>query len=222
MGANVEEALEKALAELEANRGDVHYEVLESGSSGFLGLFKGRPARVRVERLVHTHEDIHDLVTDLLDSMGIEAVVDVRREEGVTHVVIRTEGLDGLLIGRRGQTLAALQHVVGRLASREFDADGHLVLDVGDYRQRRETHLVEKARALAEKVRVTGREINLEPLHAPDRRVVHLAVAELSGVRSYTVGQGLHRSVVIAPDHREELQDDRSPETNEDGTTGRL
>lgn len=202
-GANVDEALEKALAELGAKRAEVRFEVIESGGSGFLGLFKGRGVRVRVERLVRTHDDVGDLVRDLLQSMGIEAQLDSKHHDDVTQIHIRTDGMDGLLIGRRGQTLAALQHVVGRLASREFGPDGHIVVDVGEYRMRREAHLVDKATALAEKVRATGREISLEPLHAPDRRVVHLAVAKIQGVRSYTVGHGLHRNVVIAPDSRE-------------------
>lgn len=177
--------------------------MLESGGAGFLGLFKGRQARVRVERLVHAHENVRDLVRDLLRSMGIEAETDIETHDDVTQVHIRTDGMDGLLIGRRGQTLAALQHVVGRIASREFGQESHVVVDVGEYRRRRESHLVDKASTLAEKVRATGREISLEPLHAPDRRVVHLAVAKIHGVRSYTVGHGLHRNVVIAPDSRE-------------------
>ncbi len=198
----MDEALAKALATLGAKRADVRFEVLESGGAGFLGLFKGRTARVRVERLVRTHEDMRDLVLDLMQSMGIEAQVETETHGDVTQIHIRTDGLDGLLIGRRGQTLAALQHVIGRLASREFGQEGHIVVDVGEYRKRRESHLVEKANALAEKVRTTGREISLEPLHAPDRRVVHLAVAKIRGVRSYTVGHGLHRNVVIAPEAR--------------------
>ena len=68
--------------------------------------------------------------------------------------------------------------------------------------RRRETRLVEKAQALAEKVRITGREIHFEPLHAPDRRIVHMALADIPGVRTYTVGQGLHRTIVIASDPR--------------------
>ncbi len=198
----MDEALEQALAALGAKRADVSFEILEAGSSGFLGLFKGRQARVRVRRLVHRHADVRELVQDLLGSMGIPAAVETRDELGVTAIDIRTEGLDGLLIGRRGQTLVALQHLIGRLVSREFGQDLHYSVDVGDYRKRREAQLVEKAQVLAEKVRTTGREINLEPLHAPDRRVVHLAVAKVPGVRTYTVGHGLHRNVVIAPDSR--------------------
>lgn len=196
----MDEALARALTELAAKRAEVTCEILDPGSSGFLGLFKGRPARVRVERLVHRHTDVRELVDDLLQSMGIDATVHSRQVEGVTEITIRTEKLDGLLIGRRGQTLVALQHLIGRLASREFGQDLQLQVDVGDYRQRREAQLVEKAHVLAEKVRITGREIHFEPLHALDRRVVHLALSGVPGVRSYTVGHGLHRNIVITPD----------------------
>ena len=201
-GRSVEEALQRALAELGARRADVRVEVLESGSSGFLGLFGNRPARVRVERLVRHHDSIRELVLDLLQAMQIPADVRVEQSADSIDVTITTQGLDGLLIGRRGQTLTALQHVIGRLVSKEFGQNGRITVDVGDYRRRREVQLVEKARALALKVRATGREINLEPLHAPDRRIVHLALAGMQGVRTYTVGQGLHRNVVIAPDPR--------------------
>jgi len=198
-GTSVDEALEKALAALGARRAEVSCEILDRGSKSFLGLIKGRPARLQVERLVHRHGDLREIVVDLLQSMDIDASVESRVVDGVTELTIRTQGQDGLLIGRRGQTLVALQHLLGRLASREFGQDVQFAVDVGDYRKRREAQLLEKAQVLAEKVRVTGREINLEPLHAPDRRLVHMAVARIPGVRTYTVGRGLHRNVVIAP-----------------------
>ena len=200
-GRSVEDALQTALAALGAKPAEVRVEILDSASSGFLGLFGQRPARVRVERLVPKHADLRELTQELLASMGIPAEVELRQADEGVEIGIRTPAMDGLLIGRRGQTLAALQHVLGRLAAREFGAEPRLRVDVGEYRQRREAQLTDKARVLAEKVKVTGREVNLEPLHAIDRRVVHQAVAAIEGVRAYTVGQGLHRNVVIAPEN---------------------
>jgi spoIIIJ-associated protein len=187
---------------LGAQPAEARWEVLDGGSAGFLGLLGARPARVRAERLVRRHADVQELVLDLLRTMDIAARVEVQQSADSVEVSIATDGMDGLLIGKRGQTLVALQHVIGRLVSKEFGISGRVTVDVGGYRDRREAQLIDKARALAEKVRITGREINLEPLHAPDRRVVHMALAGMPGVRTYTVGQGLHRNIVIAPDHR--------------------
>jgi spoIIIJ-associated protein len=198
-GRSVEAALQSALVALGAPRAEVRWEVLDPGTPGFLGWVGRRPARVRVERVTSRHTDVRELVVDLLAVMQVEATVHVEQTPEVLQVSIATQGLDGLLIGKHGQTLVALQHVIGRLASKEFGITAPVSVDVGGYRRRREAQLVEKARALAEKVRVTGREINLEPLHAPDRRIVHLALAGEAGVRTYTVGQGQHRNVVIAP-----------------------
>ena len=202
-GATVEKAIENALGKLGASRSDVSVDILDSGGSRFLGLFGGRQAHVRVARLQHSHSSLNELAEDLLKMMDLPCEISVSQVDDVSEVQITTDGLDGLLIGRRGQTLAALQHILSRMASREFGRETHVVVDVGDYRKRRESHLVEKAQVLSEKVRITGREIHLEPLHSPDRRIVHLTVEEMQGVRSYTVGQGLHRTVVIAPESRE-------------------
>lgn len=201
-GRSVDEALQSALAALGAKAAEVRWELVDGGRTGFMGVVGARPARVRVERLVRKHADVRALVLDLLATMQIPATVEVRQTPESIEVAITTDGMDGLLIGKRGQTLVALQHVVGRLVSKEFGFSGRVIVDVGGYRQRRETHLVEKAQALAEKVRITGREIHLEPLHAPDRRIVHMALTGIRGVRTYTLGQGLHRNIVIAPDPR--------------------
>lgn len=201
-GATVEEAIESALGKLGASRNDVSVDILDSGGARFLGLFGNRRAHVRVARLLHQHGSLNELAADLLKMMDVPCEVSVSKVDDLHEVQITTKGLDGLLIGRRGQTLAALQHLLSRMASREFGRETHVVVDIGDYRKRRESHLIEKAQVLSEKVRVTGREIHLEPLHSPDRRIVHLTVEEVEGVRSYTVGQGLHRTVVIAPESR--------------------
>jgi spoIIIJ-associated protein len=198
-GRSVEEALQNALAALGARAAEVRYEVLAAPSGGFLGLFGARPARLRVERLVRRHANIAALVLDLLETMQMPARVQAERAGDGARVTITTDGLGGLLIGKHGQTLVALQHIIGRLVSKEFGVSGPVSVDVGDYRQRREAQLADKARVLAQKVVATGREINLEPLHAPDRRVVHQALADIPGIRTYTVGAGLHRNIVIAP-----------------------
>jgi len=201
-GRTVEAALQSALTVLGARREDVHWDVLDPGSARLLGLFGSRPARVRVERLPAPPADERQTVVDLLATLGIQGQVDVRRDGDLLEVVIATEDADGLLIGRRGETLAALQHILGRLISKQFQFAGTVSVDVGGYRHRREAQLADKARVLAGKVQATGRAIHFEPLNAHDRRVVHGALETVAGVRTYTAGQGLHRSVVIVPTSR--------------------
>lgn len=198
-GRTVEDALESALTTLGARRDEVRWDVLEPGSARLLGLFGTRPARVRVERLQERPADERQTVLDLLATLGMDAQVEVKRAGDVLEIEILTADEDGLLIGRRGETLAALQHILGRLISKQFHFTGTVAVDVGGYRRRRETQLEDKARVLGAKVQATGRAIHFEPLHAHDRRVVHGAVAGMAGVRTYTIGSGLHRSVVIAP-----------------------
>ena len=201
-GRTVEDALQSALSTLGARREDVRWDVLDAGAARLLGLFGSRPARVRVERMPQAPADERQTVLDLLSTLGVQAEVEVKRDGDLLDVAILTGDADGLLIGRRGETLAALQHVLGRLISKQFQFTGTVAVDVGGYRRRREAQLEDKARVLAVKVQATGRAIHFEPLHAHDRRVVHGALAAVTGVRTYTAGRGSHRSVVIAPTSR--------------------
>jgi spoIIIJ-associated protein len=105
----------------------------------------------------------------------------------------------GLLIGRRGQTLQALQFVVNMIARKELGESVRVVLDVEHYRQRREESLRDMASKVASRVAQTGRSITLEPMSAADRRMVHVALAEYQGVRTESVGMGDDRKVTIFP-----------------------
>jgi spoIIIJ-associated protein len=105
----------------------------------------------------------------------------------------------GLLIGRRGQTLQALQFVVNMIARKELGQSVRVVLDVEHYRQRREESLRDMASKVASRVAQTGRSITLEPMSAADRRMVHVALADYPGVRTESVGLGEDRKVTIFP-----------------------
>jgi spoIIIJ-associated protein len=105
----------------------------------------------------------------------------------------------GLLIGRRGQTLQALQFVVNMIARKELGQSVRVVLDVEHYRQRREESLRDMASKVASRVAQTGRSITLEPMSAADRRMVHVALADYQGVRTESMGLGDERKVTIFP-----------------------
>ncbi len=147
---------------------------------------------VRLEAL--TREAVGNLVRPIV---GGEAKVDVRVDEGRVFVGVDCDADPGLLIGREGQTLAALQYMVSRIVSRGMDAAVRVQLDAGAYRQRQEEKLREMALALAEKVRQSGRSLSTRPLSSYHRRVVHVCLQELPDVQTRSSGEGPLKRVVI-------------------------
>jgi spoIIIJ-associated protein len=196
----VDDAVQRGLAALGATRDEVEVEVLDEGGGGFKRLFgAGRPARVRLRVVAGAEEHIRKTVCGLLKAMDLACQVNVVHEGELHRVDIETAGADGLLIGRKGDTLTALQHIVDRMVNHGRDDRLKVTVDVGGYRERRLEALRSRALALASQVRSTGRERSTDPLPPPDRRIVHLALAGETGIRTYTIGEGTYRSVVIAP-----------------------
>lgn len=193
-GRTYEEAVEKGLAKLAIGPQEAEIEILEEGSKG---IFSVKPWRVRVS-LVFGEGAVKRVVAGLLAKMEIEGSVDVEEREGIYFANISTSGMDGLLIGKSGKTLDALQHLVARMMN-QMRPKTKVVVDVGGYKERQHEMLRKRAFGLAERVRETQKEIVMDPLRPSDRRIVHLALAEDPDVRTYTVGEGGERSVVIAP-----------------------
>lgn len=205
-GKTIEQALQKALRELNARAEDVDIEILPAPSKGFLGgLFGSKLVSIRVTlREAKTaggdHVDtLKGMLARLLGLMGVEYELTVETLPDTTFMNVNTSGLDGLLIGRRGETLASLQHIINRLFTSTTGEHSKITIDVGGYVKRKHRLLVERARKVADRVRNTGKEFDFEPLKASDRRIIHLAVSEVSDVSTYTIGDGLLRKVVIAP-----------------------
>jgi spoIIIJ-associated protein len=201
-GKTIEQALDKALKELAANPEEVDIEILPESNKGFLGLFGPKTVSIRVtlresKAKEENIEVLKEIIEKTLDFMGIDFELSFEENGDTTFVNIESTGLDGLLIGRRGETLASLQHIINRLFTSRTGQHSKITVDVGGYVRRKHRLLVEKARKVADKVRETGKEIDFEPLKAADRRIIHLAIAELSDVTTYTIGDGLLRKVVV-------------------------
>ncbi|HEU4365343.1 MAG TPA: RNA-binding cell elongation regulator Jag/EloR [Candidatus Krumholzibacteria bacterium] len=205
-GKTIDQALEKALKELGARKDEVDIEVLSETHSGILGLFGGKILRIRVTRrdgrdtvASENSEIIRGIIAEVLGFMGVEYTLTIEESEDTTFVNISSEGLDGLLIGRRGETLASIQHIVNRVFTGRTQRHSKITVDVGGYVHRKHRLLIEKAHRLADRVRRTQRECDFEPLKASERRIIHLAVAEFDDVTTYTIGDGLLRKVVLTP-----------------------
>jgi spoIIIJ-associated protein len=204
-GKTIEQALEKALKQLGAKQDEVDIEIVEGANKGFLGgLFGSKGVSIRVtlrdsKRTGNSVDVLKDILSNVLSRMGVEYELTIEEMPDTTFMNISSEGLDGLLIGRRGETLSSLQHVVNRIFTSRTGQHSKITIDVGGYMRRKHRLLVERARKSAERVRKTGKDVDFEPLKASDRRIIHLAVSELSDVTTYTIGDGLLRKVVITP-----------------------
>lgn len=219
----VEEAIDKALEELGLDDEDVEVEVLDEGSKGMLGL-GARQARIRVTiksaeppaprrdavplspaDMDNTMSIASHTVTELLDRMGIRAQVACRvgepDEEGQTPIIVDIQGNDlSILIGKRAETLNALQYITRLIVGKEVGGGVNLIVDVEGYRERRERGLRELAQRMAQQALKTGHSQTLEPMSPAERRIIHLELQNTPGVRTESTGEEPKRKVVIIPE----------------------
>lgn len=198
----VEEAIEEALKELSARRDQVQVEVLDEGSKGFLGLLGGRPARVRVTLLQSLEKKIEaaeDFLRQLLQHMGIEATVSSSRGEGDLVTLSISGRRIGSVIGRRGQTLDAVQYLVNLVANKVEGPRVRFIVDAEGYREKRAETLRNLALRIADRVHRERRKVSLEPMSALERRIVHLALVNDERVETHSEGEEPYRRVVIVP-----------------------
>lgn len=218
----VAEAIQLALAQLGKDRDEVAIEVLEAGSDDEEALVRvttvdddeeRAPATAPPETkadLANADQIARRILEDLLQGMDIHGYVTAvrssvpdQRGEPEDTITLHVEGADeeamGLLIGRRGETLRSLQFMVNLLVSRKVQKWPQIVVDVGNYRQRRQESLEGLARRMAERVRQSGRPLTLEPMGAYERRIVHLALRSDATVYTQSAGEGENRKVVIYP-----------------------
>jgi len=200
-GKTIEEAVQKGAAELGLPPGEVDHEVLEQGSQGIFGI-GAKPARVRVHRrdvgADEVGSKVTEMVTEIMRHMGINAQVNVHFEDDVHRVEIETTGADGLLIGKKGESLDDFGHLLRRMVGKQLKRSVRMDVDVGGYRKRRAGALSTKALSLASRVKSTGKEMQMEPLSAAERRLVHLPLADDPEVRTHTIGDGDLKNVVIS------------------------
>ena len=212
----VDEAIELGLKELDADRDEAEVEILSKGKTGFLGI-GSEAARVRVTRISAGRNDAGvpttvegettaagvatDVVGRILEAAGVNVTRTLRAandpESGGPIIDLAGED-SGLLIGRRGQTLQALQFLVNLIVRRQFEGV-RVVLDVENYRQRRELQLREMATTIGKRVAETNRSITLEPMPPADRRIIHTSLTDHPGVSTESTGEGEGRKVTIMP-----------------------
>ncbi|MCK4354015.1 MAG: protein jag [Dehalococcoidia bacterium] len=195
----VEEATKEAEKQLGANRDQIETVVIREGKSGFFGI-GSEEAVIKVKPLARPDKDVEvaiDVLETLLRLMGLVGGVETSRDE--MRLILNIEGDDlGILIGRRGQTLACLQYIVRLIVAGRLKAWLPLNVDVCGYKKRRCDSLRELALRLAGQVKLRRRSVTLEPMPPAERRVIHLALTNHPDVITHSIGEGTSRKIVIS------------------------
>ena len=196
-GKTVDEAITEATIALETTSDKIEYEVVEAGSDGLLGLFS-KEAVIKA-RIKATKEDtLIDFLKEVLEKMEIEAEPKVEIDEEERVININLEGDNtGDLIGKRGQTLDALQYIVSIIVNKEKEDYYRVKLDTKDYRDRRQKTLENLAKNIATKVKKTKHKITLEPMNPYERRIIHSYLQSDKYVTTKSEGEEPNRKVVV-------------------------
>jgi len=197
-GKTVDEAVDLALKELDASIDDVSVEILEEPSKGILGLIMVKQARVRITVKEESPNRAVSLLKEIFRTMDLD--VKINAEENEKTIMIDLEGPDlGLLIGRRGETLDALQYLVNLSVNKNQEIRKKIIIDIEGYRDRREKTLQKLAEKLAEKARQRGRNVVLEPMSAQERRIIHTALQGRDDIYTFSEGEDPYRKIIISP-----------------------
>ena len=193
----VDDAITDALVKLGTTSDQIEYEVIEKGSSGFLG-FNSKPAKIKVRKKYTVEDHIRQFLTQVFEAMNmkVEIIVEKSTEENVYDVELKGDEM-GILIGKRGQTLDSLQYLTNLSINKHAENYVRVKLDTEDYRKRRKDTLENLAKNIAYKVKRTKRPVSLEPMNPFERRVIHSALQNDRYVVTHSEGEEPYRHVVI-------------------------
>lgn len=210
-GKTVELATELALKKLGVPRDRVTVTVLTQPRRGFLGLFGKRDAEVEVEiPQLDPIEETKKFLGDVLAAMSLQEVrIDVEQTSDTEYEIKLSGASIGILIGRRGATLDALQYLVNLVANKHSERFLKIVLDAEDYRMRRKETLERLAERLADKALMQKRDIMLEPMTPVERKVIHSYLQHRTDVVTFSHGDEPYRKVVISPKEKKHSEKSR-------------
>lgn len=193
----VDDAIVEAAIQLETTSDKLDYEVIEKGSSGFLGI-GSRPAKIRARKILDTKGKVEEFLNQVFDAMQIQVNMNIEQNEEEKIMNIDLSGDDmGVLIGKRGQTLDSLQYLVSLVVNKDEEDYIRVKVDTENYRQRRKDTLDNLAKNIAFKVKRTGKPVVLEPMNPYERRVIHSALQNDRYVETHSEGDEPFRRVVV-------------------------
>ena len=195
----IEDAINEALKELDAQREDISTEIIEEPSKGLFGFIGAKDAKVRVT-VVNDPVDIAENFMDkLLNGMKIKAKSNIKREGSTLYVYINNiSSTDmGITIGRRGNTLDAIQYLLSLAVNRNREKYIKVLVDIKGYRKKREETLIRLAQKMGRKAKYNNGPVKLEPMNPYERRIIHSALQNVDGVTTHSEGEEPYRRVVI-------------------------
>ncbi len=197
-GKTVEEALTNALVQLETTSDKVEYDIVEKGSSGILGIFNSKPAKILVWKKATMEDNVRNFLNDVFGAMNLTVSIEIKINENEEIIDINLIGDDmGVLIGKRGQTLDSLQYLVSLVANKEKDKYYRVKLDTENYRERRKETLESLAKNIAYRVKRTRKPVSLEPMNPYERRIIHSALQNDKYVSTKSEGEEPFRHVIV-------------------------
>jgi Predicted RNA-binding protein len=197
-GKTIDDAVRSGLTQLNVTKDRVKVLVMEQPSKGLFGLIGVKEAKVELELIPDPTIEAEQFLRDVAEAMGLTIAVERKTTKEATYLSVSGGGDIGMLIGRRGQTLDALQYLVNIVANRYSDSHLRIVLDAEDFRERRRRTLEELSERLAGRVIRTKKEVVLEPMSSHERKVIHSQLQNHPRVKTYSKGDEPNRRVVIA------------------------
>lgn len=199
-GKTIDEAINKALTQLNVSKDDVEIDILENPSKGFLGIIGNKEGKIRVtvkEKELGIVDIAKNFVQDIITSMKIDATVNVEEDNETIKIDVLGEDA-GCLIGRRGETLDSIQFLAG-LAVNKNKKNSHMrvLVDIENYRSKREESLIRYAKKTAREVAKTRKTKKLDYMNPYERRIIHSALQNDSYVNTYSEGIDPYRRLVI-------------------------
>ncbi|RLL41736.1 protein jag [Oceanobacillus piezotolerans] len=197
-GQTVEEAVQSALKQLNTTRDQVEIQIIDEGKKGLLGVFGSKPAIVKVSIIKNPIIEAENYIREVTSNMNV--TVNMQTLVEANHVTFNLSGENiALLIGKRGQTLNALQNLLQLVINKESKVYYTVTLDAEGYRSRRKETLEALALRMADKAIRTKRKVALEPMPAFERKIIHNALQNNREVSTYSDGDDPHRHIVIKP-----------------------
>ncbi|HEY4543529.1 MAG TPA: RNA-binding cell elongation regulator Jag/EloR [Tissierellaceae bacterium] len=195
----VEDALKEALEELNVTEDEVEVEVLEQPNRGFLGLIGAKDATIKVTVVDNVESVAYEFIEEVINSIGVEGDISVSKDGNLLYVSV--DNIDpkrkGILIGKRGSTLDAVQYLLSLAVNKDRQDYLKVLVDVGGYRDKRKETLERLALRMGEKAVYQKKPVKLEPMNAYERKIIHSALQGNTDVTTYSEGNEPYRRVVI-------------------------